>query len=98
MFGSVILGTPAWEVETWFGSYDAIAAGEPDTVGDAVLQFTGDQPLSLSQYFGKRPEFLNKLRSSNSPGAVMPSVLSLVGNHRLNSGRTEPPETFLRTD
>jgi NAD(P)H dehydrogenase (quinone) len=56
------LGAPAWEVDTWLGSYEAIAAGELDTVSDSVLQFTGEHPLSLSQYFGKHPEFLNKLR------------------------------------
>jgi uncharacterized protein YbjT (DUF2867 family) len=56
------LGAPAWEVDTWLGSYEAIAAGELDTVSDTVLQFTGDQPLSLSQYFGKHSELLNKLR------------------------------------
>ena len=57
-----LLGAPAWEVDTWLGSYEAIAAGELDTVSHTVLQFTGDQPLSLSQYFRKHPEFLNKLR------------------------------------
>jgi hypothetical protein len=56
------LGAPAWEVDTWLGSYEAIAGGELDTVSDTVLQFTGDQPLSLSQYFGKHSELLNKLR------------------------------------
>ena len=43
-------------------SYEAIVGGELDTVSDTVLQFTGDQPLSLSRYFRKHPEFLNKLR------------------------------------
>jgi uncharacterized protein YbjT (DUF2867 family) len=56
------LGAPAWEVETWLGSYEAIAAGELDTVSDTVLQFTGNQPLRLSQYFGKYSELLSKLR------------------------------------
>jgi hypothetical protein len=37
------------------------AAGQLDTVSDTVLQFTDDQPLSLSQYFGKHPAFLKKL-------------------------------------
>jgi NAD(P)H dehydrogenase (quinone) len=56
------LGAPAWEVDTWLGSYEAIAAGELDTVSDTVLQFTGHPPLGLSQYFEKHPELLNKLR------------------------------------
>jgi len=43
-------------------SYEAIVGGELDTVSDTVLQFTGDQPLSLSRYFRKHPEFLNNLR------------------------------------
>jgi hypothetical protein len=50
------------EPRAWLGSYEAIAAGELDTVSHTVLQFTGDHPLSLSQYFRKHPEFLNKLR------------------------------------
>jgi uncharacterized protein YbjT (DUF2867 family) len=56
------LGAPAWEVDTWLGSYEAIAGGELDTVSDTVLQFTGDHSLSLSQYFGRHPELLSKLR------------------------------------
>jgi hypothetical protein len=47
MHGSVTLDTPAWEVKTRLGSYEAIAAGEPDTVGDTLLQFTGDQPSAF---------------------------------------------------
>ena len=57
-----ILGAPDWEVDTWLGSYEAIAVGELDAVSDTVQQFTGVQPFSLSQYFGKHPVFLNKLR------------------------------------
>jgi NAD(P)H dehydrogenase (quinone) len=57
-----LLGAPVWEVDTWLGSYEAIAASELDTVSGTVLQFIGDQPLSLSQYFGKHPDLLNKLR------------------------------------
>jgi NAD(P)H dehydrogenase (quinone) len=56
------LGAPAWEVDTWLGSYEAIAAGELDKVSDTVLQVTGHQPLSLSQYFAKHPALLNNLR------------------------------------
>jgi NAD(P)H dehydrogenase (quinone) len=56
------LGAPTWEVDTWLGSYEAIAAGELNSSSGTVLQFTGDQPLSLSQYFVKHPKFLDKLR------------------------------------
>ena len=50
------LGAPAWEVDTWLGSYEAIAAGELDTVSDTVAQITGEQPLSLLKYFRRTPE------------------------------------------
>jgi uncharacterized protein YbjT (DUF2867 family) len=53
---------PAWEVETWLGSYLAIAAGELAAVSDTVLRFTGRQPLSLESYFADRPYLLANLR------------------------------------
>ena len=61
------LGSPAWEVDTWLGSYEAIAAGELDTVSDTVAQITGEQPLSLLKYFGEHPKFLNKLAEGIYP-------------------------------
>lgn len=57
-----MLGAPDWEVETWLGSYEAIAAGELAAVNDTVLRFTGRQPLSIEAYFGGHQHLLDRLR------------------------------------
>jgi NAD(P)H dehydrogenase (quinone) len=59
------LGAPEWEVETWVGSYVAIAAGEVAVVSDTVERLTGRRPQSLEQYFGSRPELLAPLRPAS---------------------------------
>lgn len=59
------LGAPVWEVDTWLGSYEAIAAGELERPSDAVLRLTGRQPLSLEEYFSERSELLEPLRGSS---------------------------------
>jgi len=43
-------GAPDWEVEGWISSYLAIASGELDVDGDAVLRLTGRAPTSLEAY------------------------------------------------
>ena len=58
------LGAPDWEVETWLGSYQAIAAGEVAGLSDTVARFTGRPPQRLEQYFGEHPELLAPLRQS----------------------------------
>jgi len=50
------LGAPAWEVETWIGSYLAIAAGEVSTISTAVEDITGREPMSLEAYFTRFPQ------------------------------------------
>jgi uncharacterized protein YbjT (DUF2867 family) len=57
------LGAPVWEVDTWLGSYEAIAAGELAATSDAVARFTGRPPESLESYFARRPELLAPLRA-----------------------------------
>jgi NAD(P)H dehydrogenase (quinone) len=47
------LGAPAWEVETWLGSYRAIAEGELVAPSDTVQLITGQAPQSLEFYLGK---------------------------------------------
>lgn len=57
------LEAPTWEVETWLGSYEAIAAGELDQTSDAVMRFTNRQPSSLEDYFAERSHLLAGLTS-----------------------------------
>lgn len=55
-------GAPDWEVETWLGSYEAIAAGELEQTSDTVLRITGSRPFDLEAYFTARPQLLKHLR------------------------------------
>jgi uncharacterized protein YbjT (DUF2867 family) len=55
-------GAPDWEVATWLGSYEAIAAGELEQTSDTVLRITGNLPFDLEAYFTARPQLLNHLR------------------------------------
>lgn len=55
---------PEWEVETWLGSYLAIAAGEFEETSDTVRRFTGRSPYELTSYFSQRPELLAPLQAS----------------------------------
>lgn len=59
------LGAPDWEVATWLGSYEAIAAGELRAVSDTVARFTGRPARNLEAYFGERPHLLDKLRAGS---------------------------------
>ena len=45
------LGVPQWEVDTWVGSYKAIAAGEFETVDPALSVILGRSARSLEEYF-----------------------------------------------
>ena len=56
------LGAPAWEVETWLGSYEAIAAGELARVSDAVRDLTGTPSSNLRSYFSLRPALMKELQ------------------------------------
>ena len=60
------LGAPQWQVDTWLGSYEAIAAGELEQTSDTVLQITGTQPFSLEAYFAEYPHLLTPLRDRST--------------------------------
>jgi NAD(P)H dehydrogenase (quinone) len=49
------LGVPAWEVETWVGSYEAIAAGEFETIDPALAAILGRPASDLKTYLSARP-------------------------------------------
>jgi NAD(P)H dehydrogenase (quinone) len=49
------LGVPAWEVETWVGSYEAIAAGEFEMVDPALAAILGRPVSDLKTYLSARP-------------------------------------------
>src|SRR4051794_17432187 len=48
------LGVPAWEVDTWVGSYEAIAAGEFETVDPALATILGRPASDLATYIAGR--------------------------------------------
>jgi NAD(P)H dehydrogenase (quinone) len=56
-------GAPAWEVEGWVSSYEAIAAGEFAAVSDGVRRLTGRDPVTLAEYVTAHPESLDHVRS-----------------------------------
>jgi NAD(P)H dehydrogenase (quinone) len=49
------LGVPAWEVDTWVGSYEAIAAGEFETVDPALATILGRPASDLETYLAAHP-------------------------------------------
>jgi uncharacterized protein YbjT (DUF2867 family) len=49
------LGVPAWEVDTWVGSYEAIAAGEFETVDPSLAAILGRPVSDLASYLAARP-------------------------------------------
>ncbi|MFF4246416.1 SDR family oxidoreductase [Streptomyces sp. NPDC001822] len=49
-------GAEEWEVAGWVTSYEAIAAGELDTVSDAVPRLTGRPAESLATYLRENPD------------------------------------------
>jgi uncharacterized protein YbjT (DUF2867 family) len=50
------LGVPAWEVDTWVGSYKAIAAGEFETIDPALATILGRPVSDLESYLAARPD------------------------------------------
>lgn len=56
---------PDWEVDTWVGSYLAIAAGEFAETSDTVRHLTGRPPYGLDEYFSERPDLLALLREES---------------------------------
>lgn len=54
---------PAWEVDTWVSSYEAIAAGELEATSETVKRCTGREAESLEAYFTRRPDLLAALRA-----------------------------------
>jgi len=55
------LGAPDWEVDTWLGSYEAIAAGELAATSDTIARITDRRPETLEEYFSAHPELLAPL-------------------------------------
>jgi uncharacterized protein YbjT (DUF2867 family) len=55
-------GAPAFEVEGWVTSYEAIAAGELDVVTDVVRTLTGRAPLGLREFLAADPSSWAHLR------------------------------------
>lgn len=53
------LGVPDWTVDGWLGSYEAIACGELNSIGDGVARITGRPPLHLETYFAQHPHLLS---------------------------------------
>jgi NAD(P)H dehydrogenase (quinone) len=49
------LGVPAWEVDTGVGSYEAIAAGEFETVDPALATILGRPVSDVETYLTARP-------------------------------------------
>jgi NAD(P)H dehydrogenase (quinone) len=49
------LGVPAWEVDTWVGSYEAIAAGEFERVDPTLATILGRPASDLATYIAGRP-------------------------------------------
>ena len=58
-------GREAWQIDLAVGWFEAIAAGELDRVSDATRHFTGEEPLTMENYFSLFPKLLQPLR----PGA-----------------------------
>jgi NAD(P)H dehydrogenase (quinone) len=50
------LRVPAWEVDTWVGSYEAIAAGEFETIDPALAVILGRPASDLETYLVARPD------------------------------------------
>jgi uncharacterized protein YbjT (DUF2867 family) len=53
---------PDFVVEGWVTTYTSIAAGEQDTVSDAVATVTGRPPMGLAEFLERHPESLDHLR------------------------------------
>jgi uncharacterized protein YbjT (DUF2867 family) len=51
-------GAPEWEVDTWLGSYEAIAAGEVAAVSATVEAITRAAPVGFEEYFRTQPQLL----------------------------------------
>jgi uncharacterized protein YbjT (DUF2867 family) len=55
-------GAPDWAVDGWVSTYTAIAAGELDTVSDAVSRITGHPPMGLVGFLARNPDTVGHLR------------------------------------
>lgn len=55
-------GAPDWEVDTWIGSYVAMAAGELERTSPTIERVLGRRPMTLEEYFAAHPEHLAPLR------------------------------------
>lgn len=53
---------PDWQVDTWLGSYLAIADGELEQASDTVLKITGNKPFDMETYFHENTHLLDPLR------------------------------------
>lgn len=53
-----------WQVDTWIGSYLAIAAGEVEQVSDTVQLLTGREPMNLEAYFSSYYPLVVKLKAA----------------------------------
>lgn len=58
-------GAPAWEVEGWVSSYQAISAGELAEVTGEVGRLTGHEPGALAEYVTAHPESLAHVRGGS---------------------------------
>jgi uncharacterized protein YbjT (DUF2867 family) len=56
----------SWRIDLSVEWFEAIAAGELAHPSDAVHRFTGEQPLTIEQYFGAFPALLQPLQSKAS--------------------------------
>ncbi|RAG86790.1 SDR family NAD(P)-dependent oxidoreductase [Streptacidiphilus pinicola] len=56
-----VYGAPAWEVEGWVSSYEAVASGEMDVVSDAVRALTGRAPQAFADFLAAHLESLRRL-------------------------------------
>jgi len=57
-------GAEEWQVDTWIGSYLAIAAGEVEQTSDTVQLLTGREPMNLEAYFNSYYPLVVKLKAA----------------------------------
>lgn len=54
-------GRATWQVDLSVGWFEAIAAGEIERISNTVRYFTGNDPLTLEDYFTRFPKLLDPL-------------------------------------
>jgi NAD(P)H dehydrogenase (quinone) len=62
------LGVPAWMVDGWLGSYEAIGAGELAQVSSAVSEILDRPPAGLDAYFARRLDLLAAIAITERAG------------------------------